>query len=640
MLTSHEPLDPFHHIRRLIESDLLNGLCVAMAFTRVAERDGWPQELQWSLEEIRGSLVGRSSELIRELNRHCRQWNESRAGNDRAPDSPSAQFAADLPTERRLRPSAQWLDRQLAEARENLRIIEEHAAEFVSPVERPLQFDKDKLHWKKIVAELEQQRTAWSAICKELDKFHGLTGELKAAISLLGHDSPGSHLAAIQPIFLPQSAEVAVDSAQVILAAGDLWAHFGRAARALVTVAFVWIKQLNTAQFDQEMERAFAADASLRILARDYAFRDWPPVQKFATLAYHWPSRIKHARVERPSVMKFLSATGLKANPFQPGAAAFDPLLLVSYATVLKADDISSPRPMLLVSADQQDRDSLRLLMGGQYQPLGLPPGVPAVCELTEEFKATPQLVKAYLSLVARDAARAWFEFLSLNAGVWFDLAARQQRALVELLVWREQSKQRPLDLLSFTGPDEHGEAQALLEELAERLEKATLVAQPDESDLMRWLEVRPPGLNYTYALLECPFTGSQEIETALSRIVAVSNRLLETDVILKVFTAESPRLVLGDDLDTIPIRWSERNLTQMLNDRIRLTAERGYLAFVDLFYPDNRAAEVTTELIREANGSLGRLQRLGQRIILAHVAADLDAWDVDLSLKTLHEQQ
>jgi hypothetical protein len=156
---------------------------------------------------------------------------------------------------------------------------------------------------------------------------------------------------------------------------------------------------------------------------------------------------------------------------------------------------------------------------------------------------------------------------------------------------------------------------------------------------LLRWLEVRPPFLAYTYALLDCPFEASQEIETALRRIVQVANRLLTANVVLKIFAAESPKLVVGDDLDTFSVEWGERGLTQMLDDRIRLTSERGYRNFVDLFFPDDRAGEVAVELIREANGSLGRLQRLGQKIILAHVAAGLTDWNVDTTLKTIHEQ-
>ena len=291
---------------------------------------------------------------------------------------------------------------------------------------------------------------------------------------------------------------------------------------------------------------------------------------------------------------------------------------------------------MLLVSQELQDRASLRLLMGSQDRQIGLPQGLPTLCELTDEFKTALQPVTAYLELIAHGAAWSWLEFLPLNVAVWFDLLPQQQRLLVNLLAWHAQSTQRPIDQLYLNGLSEDSEAQAVKEEMAALFEKVTPTGRPHEVELLRWLEVRPPFLDHTYVLLDCPFTARQEIQIALDRVIEVSNRLLEANVILKVFVAEWP--VPDDDLDVIPIAWDERNLTQMLNDRIRLTAEYGYNAFADLFHPNDPDGLATTKLIQAAGGSLGRLQQLGQRIIMAHVSAGLTAWDVDVVLKTLHD--
>jgi hypothetical protein len=244
--------------------------------------------------------------------------------------------------------------------------------------------------------------------------------------------------------------------------------------------------------------------------------------------------------------------------------------------------------------------------------------------------------VTAYLELIAHGAAWSWLEFLPLNVAVWFDLPPRQQRSLVDLLAWHAQSQQRPIDQLYLNGLSEDSEAQAMKEEMAALFEKVTPTGRPHEVELLRWLEARPPFLDHTYALLDCPFTASQEIQIALSHLIEVSNRLLEASVILKVFVAEWP--MPGDDLDIVPIEWDERTLTQMLNDRIRLTAERGYNAFTDLFYPSDPDGKATTELIQAAGGSLGRLQLLGQQIIMAHVSAGLTVWDVEKLLTALHD--
>lgn len=643
LMTQADQPDPNHpdpiiaEIRGFLAVDPLKALAELIRAEHRMRLQPPDEARRIGLRSLRAEFLIHRTDLLRQVNQHCREQ-----ATCTSIDTPTAQrSAASAPLLSNYDSAeAQSLQYRLSHKKENLRLIQERITEYVLTTEVPLQYRKEEQQCIADIQQLEQQLGVEVGAYDEPELNEGLAQELLSLIALFRNDLLGRQLTTLRPILAGLPAPESLNGSHVITAAVEMWDNFNQVVRALVVKALVWIREQNDTDLEQQLVQAFSTKRELRRLSTDVALHEWLTIQKFAAPDYVWPPRIKHVRVELPSIMKFLNATGLKANPFQPGAAQFDPLLLISYANVLKADDISSPRSMLLVSADQQDRDSLRLLMHSQHQPLGLPPGLPAVCELTEEFKATPQPVKAYLSLVARDAARAWFEFLPLNAGAWFDLTLRQQRVLVDLLVWREQSKQRPLDLLLFTAPDEHGEHQALTEELAALLNKATLVAHPDESDLLRWLEVRPSYLNYTYALLECPFTVSREIETALGRFVEASDRLLEANVILKAFAAEAPALVLGNYLDTIPLAWAERNLTQMLNDRIRLTSERGYQVFADLFYPNDHAGEVTIELIREANGSLGRLQRLGQKIVLAHVAEGLTDWDVDTTLKTIHEQR
>jgi hypothetical protein len=590
------------------------------------------------LRSLRAEFMKYRSDLLRQVNQHYREQHTGVLSytSSGAHDAVAPTWSPDNsdPVE------PQSLQDQLFHKQENLRLIQERITEYILTADAPLQYRTEERQCIADIQRLEQQLGVEIAPYDEPELREGLAQDLLNLIALFRSDSLGMQLAILRPVIANLPTSELVNGLQVLNAAIGLWNNFNQIVRALVVSALVWIREQNDADLEQLLEQAFSAKRELRRLSTDVSLHDWPIIQKFAAPDYIWPLRIKRARAERSEFVRFLNDTGLKANPFQPGAAQFDPLLLASYAPVPRADDISSPRPMLLVSSDQQDRDSLRLLMGSQNQQLGLPPGLPAVCDLTDEFKIAPQPLKVYLGLIARDAARAWLEFLSLNAGAWFDLTLRQQRSLVDLLVWREQSKQRLLDLLPFTGLDEGGEVQAVIEEFAALLGTAAMVAQPEEADLLRWLEVHPPLLNYTYALLDCPFKASQEIQAALNGIVEVSDRLLEVGVVLKVFAAEAPMQELGDDLDVIPISWSERNLAQMLDDRVRLVAEHGYQRFADLFYPDDRAEVVTIEFIRASAGSLGRLQRLGQGIIRAHVAERLNDWDVDTALKTIHEQR
>ena len=51
---------------------------------------------------------------------------------------------------------ASW-QRQLAEARENLRVIEEHKAKYVQETDVPLQYLKEERRWRAAIAELEDK---------------------------------------------------------------------------------------------------------------------------------------------------------------------------------------------------------------------------------------------------------------------------------------------------------------------------------------------------------------------------------------------------------------------------------------------------------------------------------------------------
>lgn len=594
------------------------------------------------LRSLRAEFLKHRTDLLRQVNQHCREQASCTSS-----DTPTAHRPAVLaPLLSSSDPAeAQSLQYRLSNKKESLRLIQERITEYVLTTDVPLQDRKEEKLCISEIKQLEQQLGVEVGAYDEPELKEGLAQELLNLIALF-HDEPlGTQLAILRPVIANLALPDPLDGLQVVTAAIRLWDSFNQSVRALVVTVFAWVQLQSDPLPKRQVEEAFQRKPKLRRIAADTAFLQWPGVKQYETPIYQWPAKHGGVQEDRSDVIDFLQDTGLATNPFWFDQAQSDALSLMNYTIPQQGEEIIRRRPMILVSREPQDRALLRWLMSNHKikstkdEQAVQPKYFRIECDLTDEYGQASQPVIMHLDLIAHGAAQTWLEFLPSNAGAWFDLLPRQQFLLVDLLAWHAQSIQRPIELLRHNDLAEDGEAQALQEDMVVRLNKVTVVRQPREAELLRWLEVRPPGLNYTSALLECPFTSSQEIETALNRSVAVSNRLLEADVILKIFASESPAAVLGEDLDTLPIVWSERNLAQMLDDRIRLTAERGYRTFADLFFPDERAGEVTSTLTRSANGSLGRLQRLGQKIVQAHVVADLTAWDVDLALKTIHEQ-
>ena len=73
-----------------------------------------------------------------------------------ASNSPQTDGPSNIPIDDRARETAS-LQQQLAEARENLRVIEEHKAKYVQETDVPLQYLKEESRWRATIAELEDK---------------------------------------------------------------------------------------------------------------------------------------------------------------------------------------------------------------------------------------------------------------------------------------------------------------------------------------------------------------------------------------------------------------------------------------------------------------------------------------------------
>jgi hypothetical protein len=460
-----------------------------------------------------------------------------------------------------------------------------------------------------------------------------IAGHLAALIVLVQSEPMAQRLADIRPIFAARPDNNPVDGTQAIDAAAWLWQRHDELTRALVVAVFVWVSQKHSSLLDLQVKTTFQANRKLRRLVSDPYLKHWTIIQQFSTLEYAWPKPLEIAPMNRANAKDFLNKAGFSNNPFWSGAAQFDSLLYASYVPPRDWDKIRSARPSLLISREAQDRTSVKLLIPSKTEQIGSSQIFPIGCELTSPFGVAHRPKSAYLYLIAKSCAQAWLEFIPLNAGVWFDLTRQQQHSLVDLMSWHAQSNRRPIDLLHLNGLTDDAEAKRVKEEVAERMANVTFTNHPSGVELRRWLTLRPPGLDYTFALIDCPFKTTAMIHTALRDLPDLSESLLESNVILKAFAAEPISIEAAASIETSVIEWIDKNLMSMLDKRIQLTRapDRSYAAFADLFFPDPRASEAAPLLVKAAHGSLGKLQQLGQHVIDAHVAANATEWDFDI---------
>ncbi len=631
-------------IRDLLKVDALKALCDLIRAEHRARAQNWGAASRIQLRSLRAELAARKTDLLYRINQNCQEQgaaveggtSSTALGLDNLVPSPRDGGSPDAVDE----DDVQLWQRQLKNKKENLRLIQERVTEYVLSTDIPLQILKEESQCKKEIQELEQHLTIQSGAYDEPEPLEGLAQELLAVVALFRNESLGQHLAAIRPILTIHPTPEPVNDRQIVAAACWLWDHYNQITRALVVTVFVWVSQQSDLNLHRQVEAAFGANRQLRRLATDPALCQWLTIQKFAAPDYQWPGPNKVARPDRLAVAEFLKQTGFTGNPFWSGAAKFDSLLFTSYTHSQCWEEITHPRPSLLTGHETEDRARVQLLLRHEVQRT-TPQRVFSIwCELSNEFGLTQRPMLDYLSLVANGSAQTWLDFLPFNAGVWFGLSDQHKHSLAHLLAWHTHSGRRLIDRLYEQGFPEDAEAKAVKEELTAILDKVTLADQPDETDFLRWLAVRPPGLEYTYALIDCSIETPDGICTAWGILPRLSDKLLESDVILKIFIAESIPIGAAANIDSIVIEWEDKNLISSLDKRIQLQCapDRSYATFADLFFPDPRATDATRLLVETAHGSLSRLQHLGQRVIDAHVSINADQWDYDILEQTIYD--
>ena len=335
-------------IRGLLEVDPLAALAELIQAEHRARLQNRGEAHRIGLRTLRAEFLARRTDLLHQFSQHC-QSQAVLVATDRSLPLADLSAALTAPPGVEFPPvdqgGAELLQRRLDNKQENLRLIQERITEFVLTTDVPLQYIQQERKCIVDIQALEQQLGRPVGAHDEAELREGPAQELLSLVALFRGTPLGEHLAVIRLIAVDSAAAAAPAETQIVRAACWLWDNFNETVRTLVVTIFDWIRRQANPELEKQVKQAFSDNPKLRRLSMDVTLRDWPPIQQFAAQNYHWPARIKHARADRSAVTQFLADTGLKANPFQPGAAQFDPLLLSSYAAPVSAAEIRRPGP-------------------------------------------------------------------------------------------------------------------------------------------------------------------------------------------------------------------------------------------------------------------------------------------------------
>jgi hypothetical protein len=444
-----------------------------------------------------------------------------------------------------------------------------------------------------------------------------------------------AHLQTIRPVLMAQPVSNPVNGEQALQAACWLWDAYDERIRTLVITVFVWASQQHMQELDRQAETAFGSIGSLRRLSSDPRLKDWGCVNQFASYEYRWPPLIKGEATDTPTVADFLRRAGFTCNPFGSGQIKSDSLLFATYVPPRDWPTIIGLQPALVFGHPALDCAIVRLLICHEVEGETTPYVFPILCELTEEFGESPQPRVQYVRHIAHQCARTWLAFLPHNPNAWFALLPDKKRSLADMLAWHNAS---PINLLQQHNLPNDAQARRFIQEMQDILASVPASAEPDEDVLLMWLAVRPAGLQYTYLLMDCPFESTAKIQTAASHLPALIDKLRESNVVLKFFAAAQTRISSVVDIEQVIIVWENEHLDQMLNIRVARAGQLSSYIFADLFEPEPRAGQATDLMVAAAQGSLGRLLRLGRKVTDAHAAANADKWMFDIFEHTIHD--
>jgi hypothetical protein len=393
-----------------------------------------------------------------------------------------------------------------------------------------------------------------------------------------------------------------------------LWDQLYEEERETVIQCLIWVNQsggrerlLNRFRTDRIKDRRLLRDPRLKEIAPDLT-QHW----------YNWPSVKPNRLDEHPSVKRWLDQYDFEANPFNPRAVERDLYLVTSWAFPAQWDLVTASRSSAIWSEVDYDRAAAALMLRHELQS-----AVPQTSFLVWRTLPLPNIPQEAtfddcLRAVARATADTWVRFLASNPWALLDLPRPDQMTLAELLLWLAVTRRDLHRRLDRAGLGESAQENALRQRLDASIGKKRYKGTPSLEELLSWLQIRPPGLEHTYFVVDCPAHRSWSgCGDQVTHLIVAASALIDAGVSLKI--CHAPLDIDLSRVDPVQLKWERHHLQHMLGRRIYLASKERLETFGELFGPEP-FENADGLLIDHAHGSLGKMLELGDAVIREHI--------------------
>lgn len=311
----------------------------------------------------------------------------------------------------------------------------------------------------------------------------------------------------------------------------------------------------------------------------------------------------------------------LNENPFGGGAPLSDPLLLKTWNHPTVWNQVLSAQSYAYYTVDPRDRDALLFYLRQNFSKFHyteLSQSIfPIYLALPFANTSTVTPIIQHLENIARACAEAWIEVLTGYTSVLFKLSPSDQVALSELLYWQYTNQNNLVSRFRQEGMEDGPRLRALVRGLGQQDRSTILDFEPSSWQFEKWFGLRPPGLEKTFLIVNAQGL-SDEAKPFEERLSALASLLGQHKMYLKLFTSSSS----NPHIKTFPIDWKQRDLVEMLQNRIAAASEPVFVGrhFSDFFDPYEKPADVEAIMAHCAHGSLNRMLDLGNLILQARV--------------------
>ena len=321
---------------------------------------------------------------------------------------------------------------------------------------------------------------------------------------------------------------------------------------------------------------------------------------------------------EHQPLSSWLDKHMLSRSPFGPGSLRLDELLLRSWLPPQGWATITSERPTLIWSPDDEDRTAVALMLEYHVQTVfkHVFPATIVLPPLANFSNPTDSAI----TYVTRAIGDAWTRFVAFNPEVYLNLPKNHAALLASLLNWANWGFEGlRLALIEDELDPDTDLGGAVVESLYHTLHSVSPQVLTN-ARLEAWLRLRPPDLSHTFLILNCQDQQNSTVpQEQFKDIIALSTELAAAGIVLKALAPFSlPKI--PPIMDPVTLTWSDANLDQMLKKRMFLASQA--LEHIGELFGPVPDPDANLILVEKAQGSLSRMLYLGRKLLMKHITS------------------